>query len=45
MTRVLKIGGRPQSDPELAALVAEVALQAPESGPASLVIVHGGGTR
>lgn len=43
MTRVLKIGGRPQSDPELAALVAEVALQAPESGPASLVIVHGGG--
>lgn len=43
MTRVIKIGGRPQADPELAALIAEVATQSPEGGAASLVLVHGGG--
>lgn len=39
MTRVIKIGGRPQSDAALPALVAE----AWEAASRSLVIVHGGG--
>ncbi len=38
MTRVLKIGGRPQSDPSLAALVAEA-----WDAVRGMVIVHGGG--
>ena len=39
MTRVLKIGGRPQADPTLASLIAEAwdALSSP------MVLVHGGG--
>lgn len=43
MTRVIKIGGRPQGDPELAALIADAALQVPDGAPATLVVVHGGG--
>lgn len=39
MTRVIKVGGRPQADPALAALLAKSWADA----PASLVIVHGGG--
>lgn len=39
MTRVLKIGGRPQSDPSLAALIAE----AWDALSGAMVIVHGGG--
>ena len=39
MTRVLKIGGRPQSDPSLPALIAE----AWDALSGALVIVHGGG--
>ena len=38
MTRVLKIGGRPQSDPSLAAFVAEA-----WDAVRGMVIVHGGG--
>ena len=38
MTRVLKIGGRPQADPSLAALVAEA-----WDAVRGMVIVHGGG--
>jgi acetylglutamate kinase len=38
MTRVIKIGGRPQSDPSLAALVAEA-----WDAVRGMVIVHGGG--
>jgi acetylglutamate kinase len=39
MTRVIKIGGRPQSDPRLAALVAE----AWDAMSSAIVLVHGGG--
>jgi acetylglutamate kinase len=39
VTRVLKIGGRPQSDPSLPALIAE----AWDALSGALVIVHGGG--
>lgn len=39
MTRVLKIGGRPQADPTLAALIAE----AWDAFAGAMVIVHGGG--
>ena len=39
MTRVLKIGGRPQSDPSLPALIAE----AWDALSGAMVIVHGGG--
>lgn len=39
MTRVIKVGGRPQADPALAGLLA----QSWADAPASLVIVHGGG--
>jgi acetylglutamate kinase len=39
MTRVLKIGGRPQADPTLAGLVAE----AWDAFSGSMVLVHGGG--
>ena len=39
MTRVLKIGGRPQADPSLAALIAE----AWDALSGAMVIVHGGG--
>jgi acetylglutamate kinase len=39
MTRVIKIGGRPQSDPALGGLLAQTWAEA----PASLVLVHGGG--
>jgi acetylglutamate kinase len=39
MTRILKIGGRPQLDPSLAAAVAA----AQRTAPGSLVVVHGGG--
>lgn len=39
MTRVLKIGGRPQSDPSLAALIAE----AWDALSGAMVLVHGGG--
>ena len=39
MTRVIKIGGRPQSDPSLAALVAE----AWDAMSGAIVLVHGGG--
>jgi acetylglutamate kinase len=39
MTRVLKIGGRPQADPTLAALIAE----AWDALSGAMVIVHGGG--
>lgn len=39
MTRVLKIGGRPQADPTLAGLVAE----AWDALSGSMVLVHGGG--
>ena len=38
MTRVIKIGGRPQSDPSLAALVAEA-----WDAVKGMIIVHGGG--
>lgn len=39
MTRVIKIGGRPQADPSLAGLVAHSL----EESPGSTMIVHGGG--
>jgi acetylglutamate kinase len=39
MTRVLKIGGRPQSDPSLSALIAE----AWDALSGAMVLVHGGG--
>lgn len=39
MTRVLKIGGRPQTDPSLAALIAE----AWDALSGAMVLVHGGG--
>jgi acetylglutamate kinase len=39
MTRVIKVGGRPQADPSLATLVAH----ALEEAPGSTMIVHGGG--
>jgi acetylglutamate kinase len=39
MTRVVKIGGRPQLDPSLAAALAA----ATRAAPGSLVVVHGGG--
>lgn len=39
MTRVLKIGGRPQSDPELASLIAE----SWDAFSGAMVLVHGGG--
>jgi acetylglutamate kinase len=39
VTRVLKIGGRPQADPNLAALIAE----AWDALSGAMVIVHGGG--
>ena len=39
MTRVIKIGGRPQLDPSLPAAVAA----AHQAAPGSLVVVHGGG--
>lgn len=39
MTRVIKIGGRPQADPTLPALVADACIE--EDG--SVVLVHGGG--
>jgi acetylglutamate kinase len=39
VTRVLKIGGRPQADPSLAALIAE----AWDALSGAMVIVHGGG--
>lgn len=39
MTRVLKIGGRPQSDPTLASLIAETW----DALSGALVLVHGGG--
>ena len=39
MTRVIKIGGRPQLDPSLPAAVAA----AQRAAPGSLVVVHGGG--
>ena len=39
MTRVIKIGGRPQSDPALASLIA----QACHAQPGSTMLVHGGG--
>ena len=39
MTRVLKLGGRAQSDPLLAPLIREVW----DSGPNALCVVHGGG--
>lgn len=39
MTRVLKVGGRPQTDPSLAALVAE----AWDALSGAMVMVHGGG--
>jgi acetylglutamate kinase len=40
MTRVIKIGGRPQSDPSLASLVAE----SWDAISGAMVLVHGGGT-
>jgi acetylglutamate kinase len=39
MTRVIKIGGRPQSDPALVAALSS----AHRAAPGSLVLVHGGG--
>lgn len=39
MTRVLKVGGRPQSDPSLPALIAE----AWDALSGAMVVVHGGG--
>lgn len=39
MTRVLKVGGRPQTDPTLAALIAE----AWDALSGAMVLVHGGG--
>lgn len=39
MTRVVKVGGRPQSDPALVAALAAAA----QAAPGTLVIVHGGG--
>ncbi|MEX2154800.1 MAG: acetylglutamate kinase [Gemmatimonadaceae bacterium] len=39
MTRVLKIGGRPQSDPDLASLIAE----SWDALSGAMVLVHGGG--
>ena len=39
MTRVVKVGGRPQLDPRLCATLARASLGA----PGSLVVVHGGG--
>ena len=39
MTRVIKVGGRPQLDPSLCAALARASAQA----PGSLVVVHGGG--
>ena len=39
MTRVIKVGGRPQLDPSLAATLAG----AHRASPGSLVVVHGGG--
>ncbi|MDB4876494.1 MAG: argB [Gemmatimonadetes bacterium] len=41
MTRVIKIGGRPQSDPTLAIALASDWMQAKTNG--GLVLVHGGG--
>lgn len=40
MTRVIKIGGRPQADPSLASLVAE----SWDAISGAMVLVHGGGT-
>ena len=40
MTRVIKIGGRPQSDPSLASLVAE----SWNAISGAMILVHGGGT-
>ena len=39
MTRVIKVGGRPQGDPALASALASAA----RATPGSLVVVHGGG--
>lgn len=39
MTRVIKVGGRPQSDPSLAAALAA----AHRASPGSVIVVHGGG--
>jgi acetylglutamate kinase len=39
MTRVIKVGGRPQTDPALASMVASSC----ESSPGATMIVHGGG--
>lgn len=39
MTRVIKVGGRPQRDPALPAVLAD----AHRNAPGSIVIVHGGG--
>ncbi len=39
MTRVIKVGGRPQGDPALATTLASAA----RATPGSLVVVHGGG--
>jgi acetylglutamate kinase len=39
VTRVIKVGGRPQSDPNLPALVA----QSCDAAPGTTMIVHGGG--
>jgi len=39
MTRVIKVGGRPQLDPSLCTALARAAAEA----PGSLVVVHGGG--
>ncbi len=43
MTRVIKIGGRPQSDPELSAYVAAASGGNGNGKSPGLVIVHGGG--
>jgi acetylglutamate kinase len=43
MTRVVKIGGRPQSDPTLADLVAQSLGDAANGSADGLVLVHGGG--
>lgn len=44
MTRVIKIGGRPQLDPRLPGLVAEISNGFPtQDDAAGVVIVHGGG--
>lgn len=39
MTRVIKVGGRPQSDPALVSALADAA----RATPGALVVVHGGG--